>query len=447
MQKYANVQVFESFKIANTVLQLSETNKYSRGIAVANIYIAKVLEETGGYKKALEYINRAEREPYFSSYINLQVEACRLRGRIYGDLKMYNMAEAQFYKQISISQKIEDPYKRELTTFWAHQNLASLFSMQNIHDSVWKHLQIQEKILLGMNVKEEMIALDLSNTYSSIGQEYIYKKKYQKAKLYLDKSFELSTKYKLPYLQPVLQEYGNLADAENDKNTAIEYYKRALESAQEVGDPEGIKNMYKVLGEYFLNNKLGAYKANKYFYKYQEVSDSLDAVSKKTVELIFRDILSTQEKKEIQKQDDKKIYIIGIGLIIILSITVVIFYCLKIRKKNNIMPMEDQKMDSYKFKDLLALAKSNDPAFIILFKELYPEFITNLKALDQGIKSRELIFCAMAFLNFSVKDIAKYTLVTPKAVETRRYRLRKKYDIPSNIDFNSWMRNLGKRQN
>ncbi len=51
LQKYANVQVFESFKIANTVLQLSETNKYSRGIAVANIYIAKVLEETGGYKK------------------------------------------------------------------------------------------------------------------------------------------------------------------------------------------------------------------------------------------------------------------------------------------------------------------------------------------------------------------------------------------------------------
>ncbi|WP_157891385.1 MULTISPECIES: tetratricopeptide repeat protein [Elizabethkingia] len=444
MQKYSSIQIVESFKIANTALQLSEKNKYSRGITVANIYIAKVLEETGGYKKALEYIKKAEREPYFNTYPNMQVEACRLRGRIYGDLKMYNMAEEEFYKQISLSQKIEDPYKKKLATFWAHQNLTSLFVMQNDHDSIWKHLQMQEKILLGMNVKEELIALDLSNTYSSIGKEYIFEKKYQKAKVYLDKSLELLTKYKLPYFQLVLQEYGNLADAENDKNTAVEYYKRALKSAQEIGDPEGTKNMYKVLGKYFLNNKLDAYEGNKYFYKYQEVSDSLDAVSKKTVELIFGDILSKEKKQELEQQDEKKIYILTVGFIIVLLITGSVYYYLKSKKENT--KIHDEEIGSSKFKVLISLAKNNDPTFIVLFKELYPDFITNLKTIDPNIKNRELAFCAMAFLNFSVKDISEYTQVTPKAVETRRYRLRKKYSIPSDIDFNSWMSLLGKNE-
>ena len=78
--------------------------------------------------------------------------------------------------------------------------------------------------------------------------------------------------------------------------------------------------------------------------------------------------------------------------------------------------------------------------FFILFSELYPHFIKRLKAIDPKIRSSELSFCAMSYLNFSAKDIATYTYVTVGAVEMRRSRLRKKYNIPSEIDFNSWMR-------
>ncbi|WP_313153544.1 hypothetical protein [Sphingobacterium multivorum] len=48
----------------------------------------------------------------------------------------------------------------------------------------------------------------------------------------------------------------------------------------------------------------------------------------------------------------------------------------------------------------------------------------------------------MAFLNFSTKNIAEYTFVTIRAVQIRKNRLRKKFDIPSDADFNNWMREL-----
>lgn len=61
-----------------------------------------------------------------------------------------------------------------------------------------------------------------------------------------------------------------------------------------------------------------------------------------------------------------------------------------------------------------------------------------------NLRSTELEFCAMAFLNFSTKNIAEYTYVTIRAVQVRKNRLRKKFDIPSDAGFNNWMRELAK---
>ena len=65
-----------------------------------------------------------------------------------------------------------------------------------------------------------------------------------------------------------------------------------------------------------------------------------------------------------------------------------------------------------------------------------------MKELDPSIRSSELYFCALAYLNFSTKDIANFTFVTNRAVQVRKNRMRKKYNIPSEVDFNEWFRNL-----
>jgi hypothetical protein len=70
--------------------------------------------------------------------------------------------------------------------------------------------------------------------------------------------------------------------------------------------------------------------------------------------------------------------------------------------------------------------------------------LQSLKNLDTKIRTTELEFCVMAFLNFSTKNIAEYTYVTIRAVQIRKNRLRKKFEIPSDEDFNNWIRELGK---
>ncbi|ULT23681.1 hypothetical protein KUH03_31670 [Sphingobacterium sp. E70] len=103
-------------------------------------------------------------------------------------------------------------------------------------------------------------------------------------------------------------------------------------------------------------------------------------------------------------------------------------------------------MERNNFNNLIALAKNNNAEFLALFNEIYPEFVASLKTINPRIRSSELEFCAMTFLNFSTKNIAQYTFVTVRAVQVRKNRLRKKLNIASDMDFNNWMRDQIQRK-
>jgi len=94
---------------------------------------------------------------------------------------------------------------------------------------------------------------------------------------------------------------------------------------------------------------------------------------------------------------------------------------------------------NYTFDEVFQLAKTNSPCFLTLFKEAYPEFCKKLLKIQPGLISTELAFCAMLKLNFSTKDIAEYTFVTIRSVQTRKNRLRKRLEIPSNTDLYRWI--------
>ncbi|UHO40578.1 tetratricopeptide repeat protein [Chryseobacterium capnotolerans] len=447
--EFTDVQLIPALTSANEALKKSDKINYSKGKTLANIYIAKVLAETGGYNEALSYLKKAENEPYFTSYIDIQVEVCRLRGRTYGLLSMMNLSLQEFYKQLKFSQKIKDPYRKAMSTYWSHENLTEVYTQLKQYDSVWVHLQKQEDILKKM--KEEQVFFDLSGTYAKKGQIYTLQKEYGKAQKYLDKSLFLLEKYKVPYLYYALRKYGDLEAARGNKDLAISYYRKALQSAAELEATDAVQQLYRVLGDYFMKNNLDPKEANQYLYQYQKLSDSLDVANKQVVEQALSQILD-QKEHENKIKSRQYIYLI-ISVVILLLIGALFWYRWHIQNKKLIYKNKktlsemsqttvelEKKIEENKFNDLLTLAKNNNPEFLILFSELYPDFIQKLKTIDPKIRSSELIFCAMAYLNFSAKDVATYTYVTLGAVEMRRSRLRKKYSIPSDIDFNNWMR-------
>ena len=92
--------------------------------------------------------------------------------------------------------------------------------------------------------------------------------------------------------------------------------------------------------------------------------------------------------------------------------------------------------------EILALAKENSPRLLNKFRLAYPEFFDKISAIQPNLKNSELIFCIYLKLNLTTKEIATYIYVTPKAIQNRKNRLRKKLNIPSEVDIYKWFNDL-----
>ena len=131
-QKFAELKFIESSEIAYQTLELSISNNYSKGIVMSKLYIAKVLLEIGLNMEALEYLEKINEELFFRKEVIPQVETHRLRGRIYGNQQLYSLSKEEFVDQLSKSDKITDPKKKEFSKLWAYQNLEHLYSLQGL---------------------------------------------------------------------------------------------------------------------------------------------------------------------------------------------------------------------------------------------------------------------------------------------------------------------------
>ena len=68
-----------------------------------------------------------------------------------------------------------------------------------------------------------------------------------------------------------------------------------------------------------------------------------------------------------------------------------------------------------------------------LFKEAFEntdqDFFKKIKELHSGLSPNDLKLCAYLRLNLSSKEIAPMLNISPRSVEVKRYRLRKKMNL------------------
>lgn len=451
LENFIEIKFNESLKNSIEALNLSEENNYSRGKTVSSIYIAKVLLEVGLYKEALEYLEKAEEEPFFNTLIDFKVETARLRGRAYGNLKMYQLATKEFQEQLQYSYKIKDKNKRSFSLIWAHQNLSDIFGWQNKKDSLQKHLISQENILKTLDEREAYHSL--YTTYAQRADEYIADNEVLNAETYLEKATQLISKYHVLNQHDVLKIYGNLEDKKGNKKKAIKYYEKALQNSIEIEDDDATRSLYKFLTDYYTQNTSDTKKALEYWHKYQQINDLIEFKNTKATELVINQIVKKKNKELNESSINYTFLIIAITTV---SVSVIFFFYFRNKKQELLLEESEEiitekkilteelteKMNDIKFNQILELAKKNNSEFVILFQEMYPGFIERLKKMDPNIRSSEIMFFAMAYLNFSTKEIAEYSFVTIRAVQIRKSRLRKKYNIPSDKDFNIWVRNI-----
>lgn len=89
--------------------------------------------------------------------------------------------------------------------------------------------------------------------------------------------------------------------------------------------------------------------------------------------------------------------------------------------------------------EIYHLAEENSPFFLEKFDFYFKGFISNLKKISNTLVESELHMCALMRLNFETKKIAQITNSSVRAVESRKYRIRKKLNIPAGANINNFI--------
>jgi DNA-binding CsgD family transcriptional regulator len=215
------------------------------------------------------------------------------------------------------------------------------------------------------------------------------------------------------------------------KNIAKNYFKS--ENYQiAVGDE--LNALYKSIGQ---KDSVGYY--SNWLVSIEEVNREQNQTLNDTV-----DKQNELENMNRKKENKKLFFILSLSIAVcILFIFLFIYYYRKHKSKNldkidipHQLPVQESI-----FKEVTQLAKENNPEFLTRFNEYCPRFSEELLKVSP-LKISEIRFCAYIYLNFSTKEIAEYTFTSVRTVQTKKYNLRKKLNVPSDMDIYVWFSKL-----
>lgn len=117
---------------------------------------------------------------------------------------------------------------------------------------------------------------------------------------------------------------------------------------------------------------------------------------------------------------------------------IIIKYHLEKERLNNLI----KKTDKINFSgELYELAMSKNSLFITYFKSEFPDFFDKILKMAPNLVASELEICALLKLNLNTKEIASATNSTVRSIEGKKYRIRRKLNIPFETDTNLFIIN------
>ncbi|PIF45416.1 tetratricopeptide repeat protein [Chryseobacterium sp. 52] len=238
------------------------------------------------------------------------------------------------------------------------------------------------------------------NANTVLGEYYIWTRQYDKAEKVLNRALEINKKTKHIFSQYTKYIYADF------------------------------KSLYEQKG----NKEMAYY----YLQAYVEEKNRSDAAVLKAINHDMEDFISDVEEDSLHHRNNILILCItSISALLVLGLYV--WKSIRhLKGKRKILKQEAEQLKSQMYdtsrEEMIEQARKNDPSFLDTFKEAYPGFIEKVLAINPDLESSDLIFCAMLKLHFTSKEIATYTLVQHRSVQQKKYRLRKKLNIPTETD-------------
>lgn len=415
-----------------------EKQNDDEGIIATYINIANAFSYLNKNREGMEYLDMARKKIRNTDNPLLFAKLYGQYGNCYALLGLYHQSNKNFNKAIFYSKKIQDAEQKKRKIYRANAWKSYNFYKLGDADSA-RTIQFRNLKLFPEN----------PSVYQQIAHSYITRKKHlDSAEYYLEKSLPLIEGNNLYNKIEILTSFGDLYMAKENFVKASEYFLKSLALSRKM------KNKY---SEKIINLRLSkTYKAmgdtvssTEYFQNYSVLNNEIHNNEKRVVSLMVEKFIKEKEDEEKSKKQRLYLLIAAITLIFLFLIYFIQSKYLKNQKKKDEQLQEKsleakqlKKQVNNAFDKVIRLAKENDPFFLIRFKEVYSDFYEKLISLHPNLTEHDIKFCAYLRLNLTNKEIIQYENISLRTVESKKYRLKKKLCLATEINLNKWILEL-----
>ncbi|WP_179473319.1 tetratricopeptide repeat protein [Chryseobacterium sp. H1D6B] len=424
----------DAVKLNVEALKHFKNKDNTEGTVTAYINIANLLCTLSRYKESIDYLDKAKNEINTVKNPALYSRLYNEYGRNYASLGLYDQSNKSFNQAVQYARKISDlkqkNYQMYFSYAWKWYNFDKLNKIDSTYSMQRKCLKISSEPLI----------------YVKIANKFIRDKKHlDSAAYYLNKANSGVDKYPVEQKAAVLLNFGHLYMTQGDNEKALENYLQALAVYQKIKNAVEIRNTYSYIADSYksLNNPE---KAAEYSEKHSALSDSIRRDGSDALNIAVERL--ALEKEQAQDSEKKRLYIL-IFAVVILSFGAMYFirkaYVEKQKDKDALIEEKSTEADKLKkqvnssFEEVSQLARTNDPFFLTRFKEVYAEFCEHLLSQHPNLSDHDMKFCAYLKFDLSSKEISQYENISVRAVETKKYRLKKKLELSPEIDLKKWI--------
>lgn len=450
----------ECIRVSKRIVKFSRATKYAKAEGYGLFFLSKSYFFQKKYDSVFASIRRLEDNAIVHENNELFCEAKLLKSFTFLRLNdktscFKEMKKADSVIKILPSNNIKNIYRG----LW-HENQALInYESLEPRETVLKDhkLAFQQFKKTSATTTNGFVMHDKSDllygSYTFLANEFIALSILDSADYYLDKAVAITTKYKNPRRDVIVS--NNIAYShylKKEFEAARDQYKKSVELAEKTGITDmliaaydGISISYLALGDHE--------NVAKYLTLHTKLSEKARNENKKAAISTLDDIISEKENLVAEKNDHlNKIQLVA-AFLVFLAILAVLFIYKKFQKekltKIQFQKLLDEKMahqpvkqhskNSSALEKIVEMAINNDPAFYLRFQEAFPDFVKKLVEIAPKINASELKLAAYIKLDFSAKEIARHTNTSVRAVEAKKYRIRKKLNVPSEQDLNVWM--------
>lgn len=452
--------VDKAIALAKKALQYSKEINYTKGVANNALLVAALSYNMGNNNDVITYSSIAK-EVLDKSNQGQSIENLRIRAMSFTNLGFTKKAREELYQALQLTYKIPRKDGSKFMRANVYTALSLSFETETetnprAIDSLMNYSKKAYNEYKGISPKYPDIEDHISLASVNLGAYCLnFKKNLDSVQYYLDKALSLSKKNNDVAVQCLAnQNLGKMYFLRKQYQKSIPYYTQALSLTPQVGDVTITRDLYQDISKSYDSLKDDS-KTKEYLAKYIKLNDSITDAEKAAMKLPMEQILNENEKKLSASKSWYTTIIIAGSLLLIIFVYLSYLFFKKFRTEKNSKQEKDkllvqskkeiEKKDSTKYEtlsEIIDLATIDSPMFYMRFEEFYPEFCEALKQKAPNLLLSELKCCALLRLNFSAKEIARFTNSTVRAIEQRKYRIRKKLNIPSEEDINAWMINL-----